>query len=210
MNDPATSKDRWEARYRNASAPLFGSEPSEFLRQVVARSDFDPESVLLLADGDGRNSRWLATRGCNAMAVDLSKAATDRARRRDADAGVFINRIVADLGTWQGVEERFGAVFLIALHSEPQIRRRAIEIGMRHLEPGGWLVLEGFASSQTRRGTMGPTDPEKLYDLAETVAWIEPTCRVFEALEGMVLLAEGDGHDGPADMVRILARRRKN
>ena len=107
------------------------------------------------------------------------------------------------------LEERFGAVFLIALHSEPQIRRRAVEIGLRHLEPGGWFVLEGFATSQARRGTMGPTDPDKLYDLAETISWIEPTCRVFEALEGMVLLAEGEGHDGPADMVRILARRRK-
>lgn len=203
-----SSKEKWDARYREADAPLFGENPSEFLRQATARSDFDAKSALFLADGDGRNSRWLGRCGCAVTAVDLSDAARIQACALDRSAGVSVNRLTADLAVWPGMDERFDAAILIALHSSASTRRRAVETAIRHLNPGGWLVLDGFSTVQAKRGNMGPTSLDKLYDLAETRSWIEPECRLVEALEGLVLLDEGDRHDGYADMVHILARRR--
>jgi len=203
-----TSKDKWDARYREADTPLFGENPSEFLRQAAARSDFDARSALFLADGDGRNSRWFSRRGRAVTAVDLSDAARIQAETLDRSAGVSVNRLTADLAVWPGIDDRFDAAILIALHSGKATRRRAVETAIRHLNPGGWLVLEGFSSAQADRGSMGPTSLEKLYDLAETRSWIEPECRLVEAMEGLVLLDEGERHDGYADMVHVLARRR--
>lgn len=203
-----SSKEKWDARYREAQTPLFGENPSEFLRQAAARSDFDVASALFLADGDGRNSRWLALKGSAVTAVDLSDAARIKACALDRSAGLSVNRLTADLAVWPGLAARFDAAILIALHSNKTTRQRAVKTAIRHLKPGGWLVLEGFSAAQAERGSMGPTSPEKLYDLAETRSWIEPECRLIEALEGLVLLDEGHRHDGYADMVHILARRR--
>lgn len=202
-----SSKQKWEARYRDSETPLFGENPSEFLRQAAARSDFDAASALFLADGDGRNSRWLGLKGCDVTAVDLSDTARVQACALDTSAGLSVNRLSADLAVWPGVDARFDAAILIALHANRSTRRRAVEMAVRHLNPGGWLVLEGFSTAQADRETMGPTSPEKLYDLAETLSWIEPECRPVEALEGLVLLDEGRRHDGYAHMVHILARR---
>lgn len=203
-----SSKDKWEVRYRENTAPLFGTHPSEFLRQTAARSDFDAASALFLADGDGRNSRWLGLTGCAVTAVDLADAARVRGCALDDAAGLSVNRLTGDLATWAGLDMRFDAAILIALHSVKTTRQRAVETATRHLKPGGWLVLEGFSTAQAGRRTMGPTNREKLYDLAETLSWIERDCKLVEALEGLVLLDEGHRHDGYADMVRILARRR--
>lgn len=209
-----SSKDKWDARYRDASEPMFGTEPSEYLRQITARSDFAPNSALFLADGDGRNSRWLAAQRCDVSAVDLSETATAKALDLDRVAETQVRRVAADLGTWSGSGRRFDAVFIIALHSSRAVRRQAIETGIRHLEPGGWFVLEGFSTAQLSRRTMGPTSQDKLYDMGETLGWAQDaiegeTMDVVEALEGSVLLAEGDRHDGTAEMIRILARRRR-
>ena len=214
QTEARSSKDKWDARYRDAPEPMFGTEPSEYLRQIVARSDFAPRSALFLADGDGRNSRWLAAQGCDVSAVDLSEAATAKALDLDRAAGTKVQRVAADLETWSGSGRRFDAVFIIALHSSQAVRRQAVETGIRHLEPGGWFVLEGFSTAQLSRRTMGPTSPDKLYDRSETLGWVQDTFEgetldVVEALEGSVLLAEGDRHDGTAEMIRILARRRR-
>ena len=38
----------WDKRYREAEAPLFGDAPSEYVRMVMARSDIEIGSALLL------------------------------------------------------------------------------------------------------------------------------------------------------------------
>ena len=64
----------WNKAYREADAPLFGDEPTDFVRAVTTRPAFDCRTALCLADGDGRNSRWLARRGLAVTAVDMSAA----------------------------------------------------------------------------------------------------------------------------------------
>lgn len=207
MSGESTSRQQWNARYSEADVPLFGREPSEYVRQVAARSDFQAATVLMLADGDGRNGRWLAARGCRVTAVDLSEVATGIAGRLDAEAGVAVERLAADLATWPGLERRFDAVFLVALHGPAAVRRRAVEIGASHVAPGGWFVLEGFAKEQAERDTMGPSEPEKLYGITETLDWLAGF-EIIEAMQGLVLLAEGKRHQGHAEMVHLLVRRK--
>ncbi|MEM8811041.1 MAG: class I SAM-dependent methyltransferase [Pseudomonadota bacterium] len=203
-----SSQARWEDRYKAATEPLFGEAPSEYLRQVAARSDFDAQSALFLADGDGRNSRWLASRGCRVTSVDFSEVATAKARRADQEQGITVDRVVADLTAWRGAERRFDAVFVIAFHAEEAARRLAVASALDHVTEKGWFMLEGFTRSQAVRGTMGPSDASRLYDRETLLSWMPDSFDCLEILEGTVLLSEGPGHQGPADMVRLLARRR--
>jgi len=206
--EEGTSAERWDKRYSAATEPPFGEAPNEYLRMVCARSDFAARSALCLADGDGRNGRWLAEQGLVVTGVDVSAVATERALALDRARGVAVERLTADLAEWTPpAGGAWDAVFVIYLQGTPDLRRRALAVAAAALAPGGWLVLEGFSKEQAAQAGMGPGDPDRLYDLAE----LRTACaglQVVEALAGRVSLAEGARHRGDAEVVRFAARRR--
>ena len=202
-----SSAARWDKRYRAAAAPPFGTAPNDYLRMVLARADFAAASALCLADGDGRNGRWLAEQGLAVTAVDVSAVATERAEAFDLARGVSVERVTADLAAWSPAPGRtWQAVFVIYLQGTAALRRRALETAAAALAPGGWLVVEGFSKAQAERADMGPDDAGRLYDLAEIEAAC-PGLEIVEALTGRVRLDEGPRHRGIAQIVRFAARR---
>ncbi len=195
---------RWDARYRAAPAEgLFGSAPNASLVAALARPEIRPGTALMLADGDGRNSTWLAGLGVAVTAVDLSGVATERARARDRAEGVRVARHTADLATWRP-EGAADLATLLYLQGPRALRRHALGLAAGALSPGGWLLLEGFALAQAPGG-MGPDDPDKLWSL-EDLAPAEGL-EIWECLAGRVRLDEGAAHRGTAEVVRLLARR---
>lgn len=194
----------WDSKYAAAPDGLFGREPNQYLREIAARSDFAARSALCLADGDGRNSRWLARRGVRVCALDSSAVAVRNALALDSAAGATVERIVADLETWRpAAGQAFDAALLIYFQGPAALRARALRVAWDALAPGGWLVVEAFAKAQSARAR-GPDSPEHLYDLAEITAAL-PDHGVLEALAGRILLDEGRRHQGEAEVVRFLA-----
>jgi hypothetical protein len=62
----------WGNRYRDAGeAYLFGTEPNRFLahRAVLLQNG---RTALSVADGEGRNSVWLAEQGLDVTAIEIS------------------------------------------------------------------------------------------------------------------------------------------
>jgi hypothetical protein len=60
----------WNARYATEEF-VYGTAPNEFLIQVTPR--LAPNSrVLCIADGEGRNSVWLAQQGHRVTALDVA------------------------------------------------------------------------------------------------------------------------------------------
>ena len=197
----------WNARYAARPGPLYGEQPNEYLREIAARSDFAATSALMLADGDGRNGRWLAGRGITVTAVDIASVATERAETGDRLAAVHVERITADLAQWTPVAgTTFAAAVMTYLHCDPPSRTKAIATAAAVLAPGGWFIAEGFAKPQAAIAGMGPSDPDLLYSVDVLLAAL-PTFEVVEALEGRVRLREGSGHDGLAHVVRIAVRK---
>lgn len=92
--NPAPDAQFWEKRY---AAPdfVFGTEPNDFLRSVAAEIPAGP--VLCLAEGEGRNAVFLATRGHRVTAVDQSTTGLAKARALAAHRGVPLQTIVTDL-----------------------------------------------------------------------------------------------------------------
>ena len=198
----------WNKRYAEAEASgsMFGRAPNRYVVQTLARDDFNAKSALCLADGDGRNGRYLAQRGLSVSAVDLSTVGTDLARRHDATAGVNVEREAADLAEWSPAPGRqWDAVFLIYLHCERHIRQRAVELAAQHLAPGGWFIAEGFAADTGDGPSMGPPDPDLRYRAQDFESWL-PGWQLEEAFTGIIRLEEGSRHQGLATVVRFAAR----
>lgn len=197
----------WDARYLAAEGGLFGETPNLWLRMALARPSpvSAPASALLIADGDGRNSAWLARQGPVVTAFDLAPEAVRRAEARDRAVGVEAERFAADLTAWSPGARRWDLVALIHLQGPELLRRAAFAASAAALAPGGRLVLEGFGGEG---GGPGPERSAQRWQDVEVEAWTAAEGLVAEELlEGLVTLDEGPRHQGPARMLRLIARR---
>lgn len=201
MSDSAA----WDTRYA-AMPGMFGDAPNVFLREQAHRLR-PGMRALALGDGEGRNGVWLAQQGLVVTALDWSAGGMARAENMAAARGVALDCVVADATTWAWPEAAFDLVAWVFVHLPPP-DREAVAAGVRQaLRPGGLLLLECFSPAQEGRRSGGPREASLLW----TRALVE---RAFEGfavevlLEGAVLLDEGPKHQGLAEVVRAVLRRR--
>ncbi len=207
----------WNAKYKDAPDGLFGAQPSQYLRAVLSRPDAAARRALMIADGDGRNSRWLARLGLHVVAQDLSTVAVENARALDRLAGVSVERYVGSIEDGAPVPsasvELAGVFYLQAPLS---VRNAAVRAASEAVSSMGLVVIEGFASSSPWPGIssrslddtlgLGPATNDLRYDIDELLGWFEGFA-VVEAFVGHVELDEGARHQGLARVVRVLMRK---
>jgi methylase of polypeptide subunit release factors len=75
-----TESIAWDDRYREGNVPWDTGQPSSELQQVLQRHSIDPCRTLEIGCGTGTNSVWLAQRGFEVTAIDLSPLAVDQAQ----------------------------------------------------------------------------------------------------------------------------------
>lgn len=196
----------WDARYAAAEGYLFGTEPSGF---VKARAGLlAPGSrVLCLADGEGRNSVWLAGQGHRVTASEQSGVALGKARALAAARGVAVQFVQEDIAQASWPEAAFDAVFGVFIQFAAPELRAAIHAGIRRtLVPGGLVLLHGYAPRQIANGTGGPRAVENLYTL-DGLAADFPGWQVELSADYDADLAEGAGHHGRSALIDFIARK---
>ena len=77
----------WDERY-SADEYAYGKEPNDFLRQHARL--IPAGKVLCLADGEGRNSVYLAQQGYQVVAIDSSSTGLKKAHKLAAERNVEI------------------------------------------------------------------------------------------------------------------------
>jgi 2-polyprenyl-3-methyl-5-hydroxy-6-metoxy-1,4-benzoquinol methylase len=200
--DPA---GRWNQRFAEAGY-IFGREPNEYLRSHASR--LAPAGrVLCVADGEGRNSVWLARQGHRVDAFDISEVGVRKARRLAREAGVTVEYSVADCDAWTWPDAAYDTVAAIFVQfADPPMRERMFARIVRSLKPGGLLVLQGYTPKQLEYRTGGPPILSHLYTE-------EMLRSAFAALDLLELrcyeadLAEGTQHHGRSALVGLLARK---
>lgn len=201
--DPAGT---WNRRYETEEF-LFGTEPNAWLREHAGV--WQPgQRVLCVADGEGRNSVWLAGRGLLVDAFDIAEVAVAKAHRLAAARGVDVNFTVADCDHYAWPAAAYDGVAAIFVQfADPALRDRLFARMAASLKPGGTLVLQGYTPRQLAYGTGGPPIASHLYTepmLREAFAGMEIlTLREYEAE-----VAEGSGHRGHSALIGLVARRR--
>ena len=195
----------WNQRYEG-EALLFGEAPNEYLLSQAARLPHGGRA-LCVADGEGRNSVWLAGRGLRVDAFDIAEVGVAKARRLAAAQGVEVNFAVADCDGFAWPEAAYDGVAAIFVQfADPALRARLFGHIRRCLKPGGTLVLQGYTPRQLEYKTGGPPHVEHLYT--------EPMLRsafaalhIEELAEYEDILTEGSGHRGRSALIGLVARR---
>lgn len=203
FDDPAGT---WNRRFA-APGYLFGTEPNGWLREHAGA--WQPgQRVLCVADGEGRNSVWLAARGLQVDAFDIAQEGVRKARELAAQQGVAVNFSVADCDGFAWGEAAWDGIAAIFIQfADPDLRQRIFSHMVRGLKPGGTLVLQGYTPKQLEYRTGGPGIVSHLYTpemLREAFAKMEIVeLRAYEAE-----LAEGTAHKGRSALIGMVARKR--
>lgn len=193
----------WDVRYAEAEL-AYGDAPNDFLAAQAGRLPGSGRA-LALAEGQGRNAVWLATRGLEVTAVDQSAVGLARAEALAATRGVALHTLVADLAHHDLGTGCWDVIVSIWAHMPPAVRRPLHRAVVAALRPGGLFVLEAYTPAQVGRGTGGPPDPSLCMTLAglrEELAGLE----VLHGVERERQVHEGRYHQGPSAVVKVLAR----
>lgn len=194
----------WDTRY-SADHYLYGTAPNDFLVEHYS-SLSEHGRVLCLADGEGRNSVFLASQGFEVTAIDQSAVGLEKAARLARERGVSLTLIQADLADWPLGTEHWDAIVAIFCHLPPAIRRHVHDQIPAALKPGGVLLLEAYTPAQLSLGTGGPPDADLM--LTADILKTELAPLVFDRLLEMQRdVIEGSGHTGRGAVVQAIARR---
>ena len=201
----SSDKDFWNGRFATESY-IFGTRPAAFL--VDNAHYIPPQSrVLAPADGEGRNSVFLAEMGHRVVATDIAEEGIAKAQKLAGARGVSVEFRRLDLQGWQWPEAEFDAVVAIFIQFAPPAFRDEIFAGVkRAVRPGGFVLLHGYTPKQLEYRTGGPPVVEQLYT-EELLRASFADCELLRIEAYERELDEGEGHKGRSAVIDLIARR---
>jgi SAM-dependent methyltransferase len=185
--------ERWDQVY--AGEPhLYTREANALLVEVTR--DLPPGTALDIGIGEGRNARYLASRGWDVTGVDVSREGTRQAVESSPGVRV-VNGAIEDFEIGSA---RWDLIVGMYVHGVMLRDSARIVEGLR---PGGLLVVEGFHRDVMREGIDGLTGGLLGYT-SNTLLRHYLALRVlrYEETRGMA-----DWRRIDAPLVRLVARR---
>jgi len=138
----------WDARYASRER-IWSGEPN---RQLVAEAgSLPPGRGLDAGCGEGADALWLADRGWQVTAADVSPVALARAAAHAAEHGDEVaSRIAwehADVRTWSPQLAAYDLVSAHFIHPAPDVRPQVVRRLAAAVAPGGVLLYVGHDPS---------------------------------------------------------------
>ncbi len=193
-------KEFWNERYASQEY-AYGVEPNDFFKFWIDQQK--PGSILLPAEGEGRNAVYAARKGWEVYAFDYSDSGKKKADQLAQEHAVEIHYQVTDAAAFNP-GRTFDAIVLIYAHFPPAIRTPFHRKVMDMLKPGGFVVLEAYNKKQLNNDTGGPKNPDFLFD--EHILKSEFEGLNILSLENKTLhMEEGLYHKGISDVIRMIA-----
>ncbi len=205
------SEAMWSKRYQDiGNQYLFGTEPSHFLADRIDQFK-KGESAILLADGEGRNSVWLAENGLAVTALEISPVALEKARKLASSRNVDVNFIQSDMlfHDWReadflGKFDWVIGVFIQFVGRDGMAQQFKV---MKELtRPGGRILLHGYTPKQLEYKTGGPSDINNLYT-GQLLTEAFSDWKIEDLIEYEADICEGVGHNGRSALIGMIAQK---
>jgi len=192
-------KEFWDNRYAN-DAFIFGVKPNEFFKSQLDL--LTAGKLLLFGEGEGRNAIYAASLGWDALAIDWSKKAKEKALALARKNNVLFRYEVGSFFDVPVEHFSFDAVALIYIHLPEEEREQLHKKAVTSLKIGGTIILEAFEKEQLGKSSGGPKELDLLYSLENIVTDFQDLDFKYFAKE-TIRLDEGDGHTGEASVIRF-------
>ncbi len=202
-------KEFWNERYSNQDY-AYGTEPNIFFKESL--KNYNPKGKLLLpAEGEGRNAVYAAKTGLEVYAFDISEEGKRKALELAKREQVTLHYEVGNFPELQLTHNKYDAIGLIFAHFPPEIKKPYYKKMMELLNPGGWVILEGFSKENLELKKAnpqigGPGLLELLFSLEEIKTDFSEL-EILKLEKVLVELQEGKHHVGMASTIRFIGRK---
>ncbi|WP_246231614.1 SAM-dependent methyltransferase [Sporosarcina jiandibaonis] len=195
----------WHVRF-STDEYVYGKEPNEF---VVEAAKLMPKGkVLCIAEGEGRNSVYLASLGFDVTAWDYAQAGLDKTKQLADEKGVVVTTEYRDLADVIWEAEQWDAIVHIFGHLPEDVMARTFSGIKKSLKPGGYYISELYTKEQLAYGTGGPRNESMLINPKEILEKFDGYfIKHFHV--GEVNREEGQLHTGTAHVVQSMFQKRK-
>ena len=194
----------WDSRFAGEEY-LFGIEPADALKRHLPML-VDAGRTLVVADGEGRNSTFLAQQGFEVVAQDYSPVAVAKAQKLAAQKSVEIEFRVSDIHDFDWTEEQYDNVVAIFIQFVAPDRQAYVFEGLKSaLAPGGTLLIHGYTPEQINFGTGGPPNADHMY----TSQMLNDAFHDLDILVNRSYhaeISEGKGHSGMSALIDFVAK----
>ncbi len=198
-------RETWDGRF-STDGYIFGTEPNAWL--AAHANLLQPGMrVLAVADGEGRNSVWMAKRGLTVDAFDISPVGVAKAEKLAQQSGVQVNYQIAGIEDFAWKVGEYDAVVAIFIQfADPDTRAALFRRMKSALKPDGLLLLQGYTPKQLEYKTGGPPNVDHLYteDLMQE-AFGDMDISELRSYDDV--LNEGTQHRGQSALIGVVARK---
>lgn len=201
----------WDERYQSEEY-IYGKKPNRFFEETIKMYNLRG-TILLPAEGEGRNAVFVAKKGLKVTCFDSSIEGQKKALKLAALHNVNINYSVGEFSEFTFKENTFDVIALIYAHFDADLVHDYHNKLIAYLKPNGYLILEGFSKKQRvlNKENATPFGPQKEAQLFS----IEEIQRDFSELETLylkeehILLKEGTHHYGKGAVIRYIGIKTK-
>ncbi|HEX3461644.1 MAG TPA: class I SAM-dependent methyltransferase [Acidimicrobiales bacterium] len=165
----------WDDRYRS-HPHLWSGNPNPHL--VTEAEGLAPGKALDAGAGEGADAIWLAKRGWQVTAVDISTVALERAAVNADQAGPDIARRISwnqgDLNNWEPPPRAYDLVSTQYLHVPVDVRIPLVDRLASAVVPGGTLLIVGHHPSDLETTMPRPHEPALFFTGDDIAEQLEP------------------------------------
>lgn len=202
-------KDFWNQRYAEAEF-AYGETPNHFFKNEIDKIERKGKA-LFIAEGEGRNAVYAATKGWEVFAYDWSEEGKKKAMQL---AEKLQTSLVYEVGEWDDLNfknEKFDLIVFIFAQL-PEMERRKIQKASAHLlQPEGKIILEAYRKEQLEINSKNPAagGPKNLDFLLSKKELEEDfqSLNIFVLTETTESFEEGKYHRGEGAVVQMIAVR---
>lgn len=189
-------KDFWNERYDEESY-AYGSSPNEFFKQQLDKLNVG--SILLPAEGEGRNAVYALSKGWEVLAFDFSESAMVKAKKLAATYNLNLDYQIIDALKFNATK-KFDVIAFCYAHFPAAIRKKANQHLLKSLKPNGHIIFEAFSKNQLGKPSGGPKNIDMLYNIDEVKdEFLGINFKILEEKE--IELNEGLYHIGDASVI---------
>lgn len=198
----------WDERFANNKS-VYGEEPNQFFKEQLSK--LEAGTLLLPAEGEGRNAIFAAKTGWEVSAFDSSKVGRENALKRAQIENVAIDYKLQDILEFDYSENMFDAIGLVFAHFPSIIRAKFHQKLISNLRVGGYIILEGFSKnhlkfSEKNPSAGGPKNIDMLFD-SESILEDFSSLKTILIEEKIIHLSEGEFHQGESYVVRYVGQK---
>lgn len=199
----------WNDRYKNKEF-AYGKNPNVFFKETLSELNLSG-TILLPAEGEGRNAVYASKYGLDVTAFDISEEGKIKAMELARSERVKIEYKVGELNQLNLKKNSFDSLALIYAHfpenQKEQLHKELAEL----VKPNGYLILEGFSVNNLELREKnpkigGPGKREMLFSKKE----MKETFKNFEIIkleETLIELNEGNFPKGLASVIRFSGKK---